>query len=99
MRDKSAREEIAALKVRVELLSKVLDTVDVNKFDYRDFKRQFMEVIKELGWSFDEDGILDTEATVNSSLGRLQGQISALVDTLGFKETYDKGTLRYEKGR
>ncbi len=99
MRDKTAREEIAELKVRVEVLSKALDKVDDGNFDLRDFKRKFMEVVKELGWSFDEDGILDSAADINSSLGRLQAQISALVDVLGYKETYVGGKLRYEKGR
>jgi len=99
MRDNKAREEIVELKVRMENLAKLLDKVDVDNYGFRDYKRQFKELVKELGFAFDEDGVLDREATVNSSLGRLQAQISALVDVLGYKETYDKGTLRYEKVR
>jgi hypothetical protein len=99
MKDHEARKEIVELKVRLETLVTALDKVDVDNYDFTDYKRQFHEVVKELGFSFDELGSLDREANVNSSLGRLQAQISALVEVLGFTETYDKGTLRYEKVR
>lgn len=99
MKDKTAREEIVELKVRLETLVKALDRVDIDSYNFRDYKRQFKEVVKELGFAFDGDGILNREAAFNSSLGRLQAQISALVEVLGFKETYVEGTLRYEKTR
>jgi len=99
MRDSKAREEIAELRERLNNLAVLLDKVDVDNYDFRDYKRQFKELVKELGWSFDDDGILNREATINSSLGRLQAQISALVEASGFKETYVDGILRYEKAR
>lgn len=99
MKDHEARKEIVELRVRLENLVTALDKVDVDNYGFRDYKRQFMELVKELGFDFDKDGVLNREATVNSSLGRLQAQISALVETLGYKETYDKGTLRYDKAR
>jgi len=48
---------------------------------------------------FDKDGVLDREASIKSSLGRLQAQITALVSAIGHKETYVDGVLRYEKAR
>ena len=99
MRDSVAREKLATLEERLKSLSESLDKVDVDNYDFRDYKRQFIELVKELGWSFGEDGVLNREATINSSLGRLQAQITALVDAIGHKETYVDGKLKYEKVR
>ncbi len=99
MRDSKAREEIVEIRVKLENLAKSLDKVDVDNYGFRDYKRRFTELVKELGWVFDQDGVLNREATINSSLGRLQAQITALVDATGFKETYVEGILRYEKTR
>jgi hypothetical protein len=99
MKDSKAREELAELRVRLENLSTLLDKVDVDNYDFRDYKRQFKDLVKELGFSFDDDKSLNRDAVVNSSLGRLQAQITALVEASGFKETYVDGTLRYEKAR
>ena len=99
MRDSVAREKLAKLEERLKNLSESLDKVDVDNYDFRDYKRQFTELVKELGWSFGEDGVLNREASINSSLGRLQAQITALVDAIGHKETYVDGKLKYEKVR
>ena len=99
MRDNVAREKLAKIEERMKHLSESLDKVNVDNYDFRDYKRQFIELVRELGWSFDDDGVLNREASNNSSLGRLQAQISALVEASGFKETYVDGTLRYEKAR
>ena len=93
------KEEIAEIKVRLEYLAKEIEKVNVDNYDFRDYKRQFMDVVRELGFNFDDKGVLDRDVKLDSALGKLQAQISALVDALGYKETYDKGTLRYDKGR
>jgi len=97
MRDNVAREKLAKLEEKMEHFVKDLAKVDVDSYGFRDYQRRFTELVKELGWSFGEDGVLNREADINSSLGRLQAQISALVDATGFKETYVDGILRYEK--
>ncbi len=88
MRDSKAREEIAGMKKDLEHLSKEIDRVDLVNYEFLDYRRRITELARELGLVFDEDGVLNREATVNSSLGRLQAQITALVDATGFKETY-----------
>ena len=99
MRDNVAREKIAEMGKTLEYLSKELDKIGVDSYGLRDYQRRFIELAKELGLEFDKDGVLDREASVNSSLGRLQAQITALVDAIGHKETYVEGILRYEKVR
>jgi hypothetical protein len=99
MRDNVAREKIAEMKVDLKHLSKALEKIDVDSYGLRDYQRRFIELARELGLEFDEEGVLDREAKINSSLGRLQGQITALVEAIGHKETYVDGQLRYEKAR
>ncbi len=99
MRDNVAREKIAEMGVLIENLSKALEKIDVDSYGLRDYQRRFIELSKELGLEFDEDGVLDREASIKSSLGRLQAQITALVTAIGHKETYVDGVLRYEKTR
>ena len=99
MRDSIAREKIAELTANLEHLSVALGKIDVDNYGFRDYRRKFVELTKELGLSFDEDGVLNREANINSSLGRLQTQINALVSIFGYKETYVDGELRYEKVR
>ena len=99
MRDNKAREELAEFREKFKNLTKLVDKLDIDNYDFRDYKRQFKELVNELGLMFDEDGVLNREVSVNSSLGRLQAQITALIEAGGFKETYVDGTLRYEKAR
>ncbi len=99
MRDNVAREKIAEMGVLIENLSKALEKIDVDSYGLRDYQRRFIELTKELGLEFDKDGVLDREASIKSSLGRLQAQITALVVAIGHKETYVEGELRYEKVR
>jgi hypothetical protein len=99
MRDNVAREKIAEMGVLIENLSKALEKVDVDSYGLRDYQRRFIELTKELGLEFDRDGVLDREASIKSSLGRLQAQITALVSAIGHKETYVDGVLHYEKAR
>ncbi len=99
MRDNVAREKIAEMRVLIENLTKALEKIDVDSYGLRDYQRRFIELTKELGLEFDKDGVLDREASIKSSLGRLQAQITALVVAIGHKETYVEGELRYEKVR
>ncbi len=99
MRDNTAREEIAGMKKELEYLSTEIKKIDVDSYGLRDYRRRFIELAREIGLEFDDDGILNKEASINSSLGRLQAQITALVEAIGHKETYVDGTLKYEKVR
>jgi hypothetical protein len=99
MRDNVAREEIAGMKKDLEHLSKALEEIDADSYGLKDYRRRFIELTREIGLEFDEEGILRREAVINSSLGRLQIQITALVEAVGHKETYVDGQLRYEKVR
>jgi hypothetical protein len=99
MRDNVAREKIAEMGVLIGNLTKALEKIDVDSYGLRDYQRRFIELTKELGLEFDKDGVLDREASIKSSLGRLQAQITALVVAIGHKETYVDGELRYEKVR
>jgi hypothetical protein len=95
MRDSIAREKIAEMKVQLDNLLQMNDGIQ----GFKDYRRRFVELARELGLEFDEDGILNREAAMKSSLGRLQTQITALVEAIGHKETYVEGVLRYEKTR
>jgi len=99
MRDNVARENIAEIKVQIGHLLSELEKIDVDSYGLKDYRRRFIELTRELGLEFDEEGILKREAIINSSLGRLQIQITALVEAIGHKETYVDGKLRYEKVR
>ena len=99
MRDNTAREEIAGMKKELEYLSGEIKKIDMDSYGLSDFRRRFIELAREIGLEFDDDGILNKEASINSSLGRLQAQITALVEAIGHKETYVDGTLKYEKVR
>jgi len=93
MKDNEARKQIAVLEERVRNFKRPLDVSD----EVRDLERRFMELLKELGFSYDDDLVFDREVKANSSLGRLQAQISAVVDALGLEETYSEGKLIYKK--
>lgn len=95
MKDNEARQQIAVLEERIRHLQHPMDLSS----DVEDLIRRFMELVKELGFSYDDDLVFNREAKANSALGRLQLQISALVSALGFEETYEKGELVYKKPR
>lgn len=99
MKDHFAREEIVGMKKELERLSEDVKKINVDSYGLVDYQRRFIEFARELGLEFDEDGILNREVAINSSLGRLQAQITALVAAIGHKETYVEGELRYEKVR
>jgi hypothetical protein len=95
MKDNEARKQIAVLEERVRNFKRPLDVSD----EVRDLERRFMELLKELGFSYDDDLVFDREVKPNSSLGRLQAQISAIIDALGLEETYSEGKLVFKKPR
>ena len=99
MRDNVARESIAEIKVQIGHLLSELEEIDIDSYGLKDYRRRFIELTRELGLEFDEEGILNRNAVIDSSLGRLQIQITALVEAIGHKETYVDGQLRYEKVR
>jgi hypothetical protein len=95
MKDNELREKVAKLEEKIEHLR---NPVYLDE-EVRNLDRQFNELLKELGFSYDENLVFDREVKVNSSLGRLQAQISAVVDALGLEETYSEGKLVFKKSR
>ena len=67
--------------------------------DLDDLERRFMELMKELGFSYDDNLVLNRDVAPNSVLGRLQAQIDALIEANGFEETYSGGKLIFKKLR
>ena len=99
MKDTKCRTELEFVKQELrdvkEALSKLEE--DSNLFLLRDTKRALLTLVKELGFSFDTDGVFDNDAKPNSALGKLQTQITALVNSLNLVETYTDGHLEYRE--
>lgn len=94
MKDNEARTKIAVLEEKIKHLRS-----PVGSYEFDDLNRRFSEVVKELGFSFDDDLVFTRDVKSNSVLGRLQAQILALVEALGLEETYEGGVLVYKKRR
>jgi len=99
MRDSKCREDLARAEVKIQHLEKAIEQLSLGIFGDKDIARKFSELVKELGFSFDKEGVFIREAIPNSTLGKLQTQISALVEACNFEETYSDGRLVYKKTR
>ena len=99
MKDNELREKVARLEEKIDNLGKLVEQIPLENAEIKEFKRMLRELTTELGFSFDEDGIFNRDAKLNSALGKLQLQISALIEAGGYKETYSEGKLIFEKSR
>jgi hypothetical protein len=103
MRDAELRENFERFREKIideisdikERLAK-LESGFVKGSSADDLNRRFSELVKELGFSYDENSVFDREVKPSSTLGRLQLQLVALIRSMDLEEHYDSsGTLIY----
>lgn len=99
-RDNVSRIKIAELEKDICYLKRRIEILEESLHGYRleSLERKFNTIVSELGFSFNDNDVFDGEVkNENSSLGKLQLQINALLRALRFEEVWTNGTLTYRK--
>lgn len=97
MKDHDAREWLARIEQRLDDLDKYGFTVS-KSIELAELTLKVETIIKALGYSFNEKNVFDVDIKdPTSSLGRLQLQISALIESLDLEEVWREGKLSYRQ--
>jgi len=100
MKDTELRIDVAEISVRLDEVIKDIEEVNrkMSMYPYENVSRKLHELIKELGFSYDENNVFDRNVTrVESALGRLQLQISSLIESFELEEVWTDGKLTYRR--
>lgn len=97
MKDYDARERLAKIEQQLDDLDKYGFT-DNRIIELAEFGLKLETIIKALGYSFNDKNVFDPDIKdPASSLGRLQLQISALVESLDLEEVWREGKLSFRQ--
>lgn len=97
MKDHDARERLARVEQQLDDLDKYGFT-DNRILELAELGLKVETIIKALGYSFNEKNVFDADIKdPTSSLGRLQLQISALIESLDLEEVWREGKLSYRQ--
>ena len=98
MKDAELRIEVARIEERLKEIESKINDFKLFINYHEDVSRKFYEVIKELGFSYDDNDVFDRNITnPESTFGRLQSQILALVESLELEEVWTNGVLTYRR--